>query len=186
MKCYYYLSPDLASTESIAEDLHNAGVSDWFMHIICKDEAGLCRKKLHSSNYIETLDVVRQGLIGTVLGFTMGVGLAALMSVTQPFGANTPGLAYFGVIFLLTCFGTWQGGLLGVHLENKKLSRFHNDIDGGKYLILVYAHKNKEGNVEQTMKKLHPEAELVGVDAQFFNPFATPIPAKQPVRSAAR
>jgi hypothetical protein len=187
MKCYYYLSPDLACTERIAEDLHDSGVSDWFIHTICKDEAGLKRTKLHSSNYLETLDIVRQGLLGAVLGFVTGIGVAALMLATQPFGAGIPGVAYGAVVFLLTCFGAWQGGLLGISIENKKIQAFHDHIDTGKCLVLVYAPKNKQESVERTMKKLHPEAELVGIDAQFFNPFSVPVlPATQSYRPTAR
>lgn len=175
MKCYYYLSPNLASTESISKDLQQEGVSDWFMHIICKDEAGLSRKQLHSSNYLETLDIVRYGLLGAFFGLATGLGMAALLSAFNPFGAEIPLLGYAGIVFLLTCFGAWQGGLLGIAIENKKLSRFHDDIEAGKYLILIYAPKSKESAVSNTMQNLHPEARLVGVDSQFFNPFSVPV-----------
>lgn len=174
MKCYYYLSPDLASTENISDDLQQSGVSDWFMHIISKDEAGLSRKQLHSSNYLETLDLIRDGLIGAFCGFITGLGVAALLTVFNPFGAELAPLAYVAVVFLLTCFGAWQGGLIGISLENKKLQRFHDEIDKGKYLILVYAHRSKEESVRQMMSRQHPEATLVGCDKQFFNPFAVP------------
>lgn len=188
MKCYYYLSPDLASTEKITEDLHNSGIGDWFMHIICKDEAGLTHRKLHSSNYLETLDILRQGMIGAILGLATGIGVAILLLATKPFGAELPTLAYFGIVFLLTCFGAWQGGLLGISVESKKIQRFHGEIDAGKCLVLVYASKNKQEIVERTMKKLHPEATLVAVDPQFFNPFAMPVvPAtSQSYRSVTR
>jgi hypothetical protein len=174
MKCYYYLSPNLASTEHIAEDLHQSGVSDWFMHIISRDEAGLDRRQLHSSNYLETLDVIRDGLIGALSGFITGVGVAALLTVINPFGIELSLLAYASVIFLLTCFGAWQGGLIGISMENKKLRQFHDDIESGKYLILVYAHKSKETGVMRMMTNLHPEARLVGVDSRFYNPFSIP------------
>ena len=36
---------------------------------------------------------------------------------------------------------------VGVATENKKLERFHDDPDAGKYLILIYALKEKEGAV---------------------------------------
>ncbi|MGQ9424473.1 hypothetical protein ACXYTJ_00815 [Gilvimarinus sp. F26214L] len=183
MKCYYYLSPNLASTERISEDLHQSGVSDWFMHIICKDEAGLCRKQLHSSNYLETLDLVRHGLIGAICGLATGIGMAALATVFNPFGAELSTLAYAGIIILMTGFGTWQGGLVGISMENKKLEKFHHEVEAGKYLILVYAHKSKEENVARMMTKLHPEAKLVGVDRQFFNPFS--MPEQEPTRKPA-
>jgi hypothetical protein len=174
MKCFYFLSPTLADTEHIADDLHKAGVNDWFIHIISKNEAELERRHLHSSNYLETLDFLREGLIGAGLGLVAGVLLAFVLSVTQPFGMDVPLKAYVGVILLLTCFGTWQGGLMGISAENKKLRQFHDDIEAGKLLILVYAHKDEETKVRAMMARLHPEARLVGEDARFYNPFTEP------------
>lgn len=172
MKCFYYLSPTLADTEHVSDDLHASGVSDWFIHIVSKNEADLDRKHLHSSNYLETLDFMREGLIGAACGFVAGLILAGVLSVAQPFAADVPLFAYACVVFLLTCFGAWQGGLIGISTENKKLRHFHDDIEAGKYLILVYAHKNEEQKVHAMMAKLHPEAKLVGLDTQFYNPFS--------------
>lgn len=174
MKCFYYLSPTLESTEAISEDLHQSGVSDWFIHIISKDEAGLGKRHLHSSNYLETMDLIRDGLIGGIAGFLVGLIAAVVISVYEPFGPITSFLAYLGVIVLMTGFGAWQGGLIGIHQENKKLEPFHDEIDAGKYLILVYAHRNEEQQVADMMGRLHPEARLVGFDSRFYNPFATP------------
>ncbi|MDT8397994.1 MAG: hypothetical protein RQ899_05200 [Pseudomonadales bacterium] len=174
MKCFYYLSPTLASAEHISDDLHQSGVSDWFIHIISRNEAGLNRKHLHSSNYLETLDIIRDGLIGAVCGFFAGLIFAGGIATFEPFGPEIPMLVYVGVVFLLTCFGAWQGGLVGISSENKKLERFHDEIATGKYLILVYAHKNEEENIRNMMSRLHPEARLVGFDARFYNPFSTP------------
>ena len=43
MKCIYYLSPSLKSTEEISNDLHAIGIDDWFLHIVSKDESGLSK-----------------------------------------------------------------------------------------------------------------------------------------------
>ena len=98
MKCIYYLSPTLASTEQICDDLHKAGVDDWFMHIISKDEAGLSRKRLRSGNYLETLDFVRDGLYGAGIGFLAGLLLAWLGAALQPFGGAPPLIAYIAIV----------------------------------------------------------------------------------------
>lgn len=174
MKCFYYLSPTLADTEHVTEDLHASGVSDWFIHIISKNEAGLNRCHLHSSNYLETMDFLREGLIGAALGMLAGLIFAGLIAFLQPFGPEVSIFAYIGVIFLFTCFGAWQGGLVGISTENRKLQPFHDDIEAGNYLILVYAHRNEEEKVHAMMQRLHPEARLVGLDAKFYNPFSEP------------
>jgi hypothetical protein len=174
MKCYYYLSPTLAETESVSDDLHKSGVNDWFIHIISKNEAGLNRRHLHSSNYLETMDFLREGLLGAAFGMLAGLIFAALISVFQPFGPDVPLIAYLGMILLLTFFGAWQGGLVGISTENRKLQHFHDDIEAGKYLILVYAYRDQEEKIHAMMSRLHPEAQFVGVDPRFYNPFSEP------------
>ena len=174
MKCSYYLSPNLADACRASDDLHNSGVKDWFIHIVSKDEAGLQRMNLHSANYVETLGFVHDGLIGAAIGLLLGSTFAGFISATEPFGADVPLIAYLGIMLLLTCFGAWQGGLAGISKENKKLGRFHDEIEAGKFLILVYAHLAEEGKVHAMMSSLHPESLFVGLDPFFYNPFCSP------------
>jgi hypothetical protein len=174
MKCLYYLSPTLDSTQQISSDLQEVGVLDWFLHVISKDEAGLRREQIHSSNYLETTDIIREGLIGANLGFIAAVVAAGLVMLLEPFGPDTPKVVYFFVIVVFTLFGAWVGGLTGIDKRNRKLGRFRQDIEAGKYLVLIYARKNQEGVVRSMMAEKHGEAQLVAVDRQFLNPFSGP------------
>lgn len=172
MKCIYFLSPTLKNTQQISDDLHAIGIDDWFLHIVSKDESGLSKERLHSSNYLETLDLIRDGLIGAASGFGAGIVLALLTMATQPFGPDIPLLAYAAIVFVVTCFGAWLGGLVGIASENKKLAKFHDEIEAGKYLILIYAKQDQEGKIKEMMESRHKEAQLAAIDAQFLNPFA--------------
>lgn len=172
MKCLYYLAPTLDSTQQISDDLHEVGVKEWLLHVITKDEAGLKREHIHSSNYFETLDLVRGGLIGANIGFFVGVIGAALLMFFEPFGPDVPTFIYLIVVALATLFGTWEGGLYGVANENQKLYRFHDDIEAGKYLILIYARKELEDVIKTMMANKHPEAEHVATDRHFINPLS--------------
>jgi hypothetical protein len=172
MKCFYYLAPTLERTHQISDDLHEVGVLDWFLHVISKDEAGLKREHIHSSNYLETTDIIRDGLIGANLGFIAAVIAAALVMFLEPFGPETPKVVYFFVIVVFTLFGAWVGGLTGFDKRNKKLKRFQEDIDAGKYLILIYAFKEQEDIVREMMREKHEEARLVAIDRRFLNPFS--------------
>ena len=172
MKANYYLSPTLKSTHQISDDLHEVGINDWFIHVISKDESGLNREHVHSSNYLETLDVLRNGGIGGLIGFIIGVFAAGALMFFKPFGPNMPEYVYLIVIVLFTLFGIWEGGLAGVACENKKLAKFHDELEEGKYLILIYTGKNQEDIVNEMMVRKHPEAQLVATDTQYFNPFS--------------
>ncbi|MDJ0926233.1 MAG: hypothetical protein QNJ73_01175 [Gammaproteobacteria bacterium] len=171
MKCFYYVTPTLDSTHSISDDLQELGIGEWMVHVVTKDEAGLKREQIQSSNYIETLDVVRGGLIGANIGFIVGVIGAAMMAYFDPFQRELPWWVYLIVVLVSTLFGAWEGGLYGVATENQKLNRFHDDIEAGKYLILIYARKGMGETVKDMMRQKHPEAQHVATDRQFVNPF---------------
>jgi hypothetical protein len=182
MKCLYYLAPTLDSTHGISDDLHAVGVSDFFLHVISRDEAGLKKQHIHSSNYLETLDVVRDGIIGAGVGFCVGLLGVWLIDRFDPFGVEVPTFVYLALVAVATLFGAWEGGLIGIGLENRKLAKFHGDIEAGKFLILIYTLKEQEASVAQMMSERHPEAELVGVDRHFVNPFSTP--KREPIAAA--
>jgi hypothetical protein len=179
MKCLYYLAPTLDSTHQVSDDLHAAGVNDFFLHVVAKDESGLAREHIHSSNYVETMDFLRQGFIGAAFGFGAGLIAAGLMKYGEPFGPDIPGVVYVVFVAVVTMFGAWVGGLTGTGSENKKIRRFHDEIEAGKFLILIYARKEQETTVSEMMHARHPEARLAAVDSHFINPFRTLKPETQ-------
>lgn len=170
MKCIYYLTSTLDNTSHIIDDLQDAGIDDWFIHALSKDEAGLSNEHIRSSNYLEQLDTLRFGIIGAMGGFIVGLNAAHLMKSSQLFGSDVPVFAYYALITFLTLLGAWEGGLTGIASENKKIALFHDEIEAGKYLILIYAKKEMEAILKNVMDTKHPEAELVAEDENFYNP----------------
>ena len=136
-----------------------------------KDESGLRQQQIHSSNYLETLDIVRDGFIGAGIGFIAGLIGAGLLLFLEPFGPDVPRIVFVLIVVVATMFGAWEGGLTGIAMENSKLRKFHHDIEAGKYLILIYARKEQGAAVRALMRARHPEAELVAVNTHFINPF---------------
>jgi hypothetical protein len=175
MKCIYFLSSTLKCTQDVSDDLHEVGVEDFYLHVISRDECGLKKQHIHSSNYLETLDIVRDGLIGAVLGLLAGMIGVWLLMYFKPLGPDfeIPTLVYALLVGAATLFGAWEGGLTGIATENNKLKKFHEDIAAGKYLILVYVRKHQETAVRKLMAERHADCELVGVDSHFINPFSS-------------
>jgi hypothetical protein len=171
MKCLYYLARTLQGTRRISDDVRAVGVSDFLLHVISKDEAGLQKEHIHSGNYLETLDLIRDGLIGAALGFIPGVIGVGLLQYFQPFGPAVPRVVYFATVAVAMLFGAWVGGLTGIATENRKLAGFHDDIERGGYLILIYAPRDQEAAVRTMMRSRHREAELAAIDRHFMNPF---------------
>jgi hypothetical protein len=170
MKCLYYVAPELESTARVSDDLHDVGVDDFYVHVIAKDELGLKKREIHSANYLETLDLVREGTLGAVIGLFAGFVGCILLDQFGPF-PNIPWYVFVLLCGVATMFGAWEGGLIGVEKKNKKIERFHDDIEAGKFVILIYARRDQESVVRHMMSRRHPEAEFAGVDRQFVNPF---------------
>jgi hypothetical protein len=173
MRCLYYPAPTLDSARHISDDLHAVGVRNLFLHVISKDAAGLAQRHVPSSNYLETLDLARDGLIGSAIGFCAGLLGVGLLRLFEPFGPNVPRIVYLATVAAATLFGIWEGGLTGIATENKKLAMFHNDLEAGGCLLLIYAPKDQEATVTQMMRTRHPEALLAAVDPHCINPFST-------------
>ncbi|MFL6600408.1 MAG: hypothetical protein ACJ8R9_03685 [Steroidobacteraceae bacterium] len=173
MKCLYYTAPTLDSARRISDDVHEVGVQDFFLHVIAKDAAGLAQRHIPAGNYLETLDLVRDGLIGSAIGLCAGLLGAALLKVFAPFGPHLPNIVYFATIAAATLFGAWEGGLTGIASENKKLAKFHDDLEAGRCLILIYALQEQEAAVVRMMRTRHPEAQLAAIDRHFINPFSS-------------
>ncbi len=172
METIYYLAPTLDSTHTISDDLHAIGVKDWYIHIVSNDEAGLTKQNLHSSNYIETLDFIGMGLMGAFCGFLLGMIVASVMAHFEVFGPDVPGFAYLFFVVFTTLFGAWGGGFLGVQSENKKLAPFHDAIEAGQYLFLIYAPKEEEARINAMMRERHPESEHAATDEHALDPFS--------------
>lgn len=173
MKCIYYLSPTLKESSRIADDLHSVGISDWYLHIVSKDEAGLTHQHLQTANYLEKLDLYHSGVLGGLIGAGAGVLLVMIFQWTGLFSPNVPWWVNLIFVAVITLFGIWEGGLWGIDTENKKLVPFHDDIESGKYLILIYTKKEQEQAVRTMMQERHPEAEMVAVDRHFVSPFSS-------------
>jgi hypothetical protein len=172
MNCLYYLARTLESTHRVSNDVRALGVNDSLLHVISNDEAGLKKQHIHSSNYLETLDLIGDGLIGAALGVIPGVVGVALLKFFEPFGPNVPRVVYFATVAFAVLFGAWEGGLTGIATENRKLAKFHDDIERGWYLILIYTPKDQEAAVREVMRARHREAEFAAIDRHFINPFS--------------
>ena len=63
-----------------------------------------------------------------------------------------------------------RGGLFDLARENYKIKRFHEDLEAGKYLIMVGFKKTLETTVKELMGKQHPEAKFSGMESTWIIP----------------
>lgn len=160
MKRLYYLTDTIDSTESVSNDLHAAGVTDWHFHVLSRDEAGLYTHHVHSANWFQQYDLFRCAWRGALFGFIAGMLIAALIGATPVLGTPVSTLGAVSTVLIITMFGTWVGGLVGLQTENHRVRRFHDALEAGRYLIMVDIDPGQEHTVKKLMKIHHPEATL--------------------------
>lgn len=166
----FYLVSSIDSAKEISDDLHAHGVTDWRFHIVSKDEAGLYTHQLHSASILDRTDLPRFVERGAIIGFVLALAIVLPLSLTDI--VPLPAAAWVALFAFLVAAGAWIGGFGGIQGENYRIQPFHQDIEAGKYLIMVDTPKDHVPKVKELMTKNHPDAELQGKDSSFNNPFA--------------
>jgi len=170
MRRFYYLADRLLSAKSVSDDLHAIGISDWNFHVLSKDESGLLSHHIHSATPLEERDIIHSGERGALLGFGLGFLLITGLKFLSPVGQYMDFTTFIGLVVLVTCFGAWVGGMVGISHDNYKIVRFHDDIEAGKYLIMVDVSKEQAHKMIDLMAKKHSDAIPVGTGSPYSNP----------------
>jgi len=142
MKRLFYLVDQMDSLESISEDLHREGITDWQFHILSKDEAGLFNRSLHRASILDRTDIARYTERGAIAGalFSLTFIITAIMT-----GAlNWPTVAWVALFVFATAAGAWLAGFGGISAENYRIRQFHDDIENGRHLVMVDVSKTDE------------------------------------------
>ncbi|HEY9134487.1 MAG TPA: hypothetical protein VIM85_01700 [Pseudomonadales bacterium] len=170
MRRFYYLANKLVSAKSISDDLHALGISDWNFHVMSKDEAGLVTHQIHSTTPLQERDIIHSGERGALLGFGLGFLLVTGLKWFGPLGQYIDIAAFLALIALITCFGAWVGGMVGISHDHYKIARFHDDIEAGKYLIMVDVDADKAHKMIDLMARKHHDAVPAGTSSPYSNP----------------
>lgn len=166
----FYLVSSIDSAKDISDDLHAHGVTDWRFHIVSKDEAGLFKHHLYSASVLDRTDLPRFVERGVLIGTLAGVLVVGSLSLIV--GLNLPMAAWIALFAFSVVAGGWLPGFGGIQSENYRIRPFHDDIEAGKYLVMVDVPKQDEKETKRLMALRHPEAVLQGEDSSFNNPFA--------------
>lgn len=174
MQRLYYLADDLETTRRVSDALHAEGIRDWNFHVLAKDEAGLYSHHIHAATTYQQLDVVHTGERFALIGAIVAGSVAAFCYYTQPLPFAVDALAAVLFTALGACFGAWQGGMVGLTRENYKIAPFHDDIEAGRYLIMVDVRPENRTTVRELMNMRFPGVQRAGTSSTFINPLERP------------
>lgn len=173
MKRLYFVAEDVDTCERVAEALHSEGIREGNFHVLAKDETGLYQHHVRSATTYQQLDVIhtgeRWGLVGAGVG--LAVGLVAWFTQALPWGVEPFTVVLMAMVGGL--FGAWQGGMVGLSRENYKIAPYHEDIEAGRYLIMVDVDGGDRSRVREIMNMGFPEVRYRGRDSTFINPLAS-------------
>lgn len=172
MKRLFFLTKSLDSVENVSHTMEKNGVDYWHFHVLSKDEDGVIRRRLHTANIFQRLDIIHSMQRGMIWG--LSAGLIVVLVVTLIFSdlrQEVHPLFWMAMTAFFAMFGTWVGGLSGVHFENYKIRRFHDHIEKGMHLIMIDVPRDQEPEVRSLMAQYHPEAKWQGAESTWDNPF---------------
>jgi hypothetical protein len=171
MQRLYYLADDVETTRRVSDALHKEGISHWHFHVLAKDEAGLYTHHIHSATPFQQLDLIHTGQRWGLGGAAIGLAIGLLGYVLQPLAWAVNPLVVVLVTLIGALFGAWLGGMVGLTRENYKISPFHDDIEAGRYLIMVDVRKEFRPRVRELMNMEFPSVQRCGSSSTFINPF---------------
>lgn len=170
MKRLYYLSDDIESTQQIADDIINTGITDWHFSVYCQDPKRLGAKQSHHAGPLKRLDIVHSAERGALLGAGFGLLIGTLLWLANPSGYPMSA-AQFGFIVSLSCLlGIAFGGIAGLSQRNYKIAPFQGAIEQGEQLMLIDVKRDQQPSIDAIMKR-HPDIRKVGEGSTISNPF---------------
>jgi hypothetical protein len=174
MRRLYYLADDLETTKRVSDALHGEGILDWNFHVLAKDEAGLYQHRIHAATTYHQLDVIHTGERWGFLGAAIGLAIALTCYVLQPLPWPVDPFTVVLMTLVGGLFGAWQGGMVGLTRENYQLAPFHDDIESGRYLIMVDVKAENRAQVREVMNMRFPDVQRAGSASTFINPLERP------------
>lgn len=177
MRRLYYVADHVEDAEAVCQALQREGISNWHLHVLAKDEAGLYTHKIHSANPLHQLDILHTGLrfagYGLLGGLLIGLALYSFSAMGW-LGMAVPEWVVLMLACLGTLFGAWQGGMVGLSREHYKIERYHEEIEAGKYLLMVDVNQEQRPLVREMMNFDFPQVPYRGASNTGINPLRKP------------
>jgi hypothetical protein len=162
MRRLYFLVPSVESARTINDELLLARIEERHIHVIAKEGTPL--EDLPEATLAQRSDLIPALERGAAIGGATGV-LAGIIAVTVP----PAGLVLGGGAVLATGLagvgvGALMSSMIGVDTANSRIQKFQDAIDKGELLMMVDVPKDRVEEIDELVKKHHPEAELEGTE----------------------
>ena len=162
MRRLYFMVPTVDSAKTIVNELLLARIEERHIHVIAKE--GTPMEDLPEATLAQKSDVVPALERGIAVGGATGI-VAGLVAVTfPPAGLALGGGALLAIALAGSGFGALMSTMVGVDLPNSRLKQFQAAIEKGELCMLIDVPKARVDEIEELVKKHHPEAHIEGTE----------------------
>ncbi|MDT0634628.1 DUF1269 domain-containing protein [Spectribacter hydrogenoxidans] len=154
----YFLVPDLATAETIIDELLLARIEARHMHVVAREGTPL--GDLPEADLRQKSDLIESAERGLAVGGVTGV-LAGLTAVTfPPAGVVVGGGLVAGTTLAGAGFGAWAASMIGIRLPNREIRAYEDAIDAGQLLLMVDVPAADEQRIAAMVRSHHPEVNI--------------------------
>lgn len=165
MRRIYFLVPDVETTRAIVQELLLERVEERHIHVLGK--RGTPLEDLPEAGFLQKTDFVPALEQGIALGAVVGL-IGGLIAMVMPTGLMLGG----GAVLASSLAGAGVGGLMssmvGSSIGNRRIEQFQAALDQDELLMMVDVDRDRVEDIEDIIRKHHPEAECEGADPHTF------------------
>jgi len=157
----YWLMPDVASARRTMHDLMRAEVEAAHIHVAGREDLDMTG--LHAASVWQTSDLVHAAETGLVIGGVLGIVAGLATALLFPILGDGPQWEAFAVLATLGgVIGVWSSTMVGISIPSPRLQRFERPIEEGQILLMVDVPRTRVREIEDLLRRLHPEAHFEG------------------------
>jgi hypothetical protein len=161
MKRIYFMVPNIGIARKVVDDLLLARVEERHIHVLAK--RGTPLEDLPEATFLQKTDFIPALEQGLALGGLTGI-LAGLVALALPTGLVLGGGAVLGISLAGAGVGGWMSSMVGSSIGDRRIRQFEEAMEQGEFLVMVDVPRRRVEEIEQIVKKHHPEAECEGTE----------------------
>jgi hypothetical protein len=162
MRRLYFLVPSVESARKINDELLLARVEERHVHVIAKQ--GTPMEDLPEARMAQRSDLIPALERGAAIGGATGIAAGIIAITFPPAGLILGGGAVLAIGLAGAGVGALMSSMIGVDVPNSRLQQFQDAIEQGELLMMVDVPKDRVDEIDDLVKKHHPEAEIEGTE----------------------
>jgi len=162
MRRLYFLVSNVESARKINDELLLARVEERHIHVIAKQ--GTPMEDLPEARLAQRSDLIPALERGAAIGGATGIAAGIIAVTFPPAGLLLGGGAILAIGLAGVGVGALMSSMIGVDVPNSRIQKFQDAIDKGELLMMVDVPKDRVDEIDDLVKRHHPEAEIEGTE----------------------